>query len=307
MRSGILQSMCIGLFMLLTAASAMAEQAPADLSDFLPAGGEVAGVTPGDAPKGYRGDDLYQMINGGADIFHEYGFTQVLRAVYVDARGKSIKLEIYEMDSPAAAYGIYTFNAGEGGKALAIGREAFLGEYYLNFWKGNLMVTLIGLDSEEETVQGIVALARAVDKRIAKTGERPELAELLLREPLALSHPKYIRGPLGVMNSYVFDTKDIFRVREGMIGTVSDSQALVFRYADERESSEAYEHAATQLSAYTRFTNQTRQGNKYSMVGRDKEIVEIRQTGRHIAIVIGQDHDKVKAASDRLVEQLKGA
>ena len=269
MRSGILQSMCIGLFMLLTAASAMAEQAPADLSDFLPASGEVAGIKLADAPKGYRGDDLYQMINGGADIFHEYGFTQVLRAEYVDGRGKSIKLEIYEMDSPAAAYGIYTFNAGEGGKTLAIGQEALLGEYYLNFWKGNLMVTLIGLDSEEETVQGIVNLARAVDARVAKTGERPELAALLLRDPPAFSQPKYIRGPLGVVNSYIFDTKDIFRVREGMIGTVVDNQVLVFRYVDERESAEAYEQAAMQLSAGSRFTNHARQGNRCSMVGRD--------------------------------------
>jgi hypothetical protein len=299
--------MCIGLLMLLTAAGAMAEQAPTDLSDFLPESGEVAGWTPDDAPKGYRGDGLYQMINGGADIFHEYGFIQVLRAEYVDARGKPVKLEIYEMGSAAAAYGIYTFNAGDGGKALAIGQEALLGEYYLNFWKGNLMVTLIGLDSEEETVQGIVNLAKAVDARVAKTGERPELAALLLRDPPAFSQPRYIRGPLGVMNSYIFDTKDIFRVREGMIGTVGDNQAFVFRYADERESAEAYEQAATQLYAGSRFTKHARQGNRYSMVGRDKEIVEIKQSGRYIAIVIGQDHDKIKATSERLVEKLKGA
>jgi hypothetical protein len=94
------------------------------------------------------------------------------------------------------------------------------------------------------------------------------------------------------MNSYVFDTKDIFRVREGMIGTVGENQVMVFRYADNQESAEAYEHAATQLSAGSRFTNHSRQGNRYPMVGRDKEIVEISQTGRHIAIVIGQDHDK---------------
>ena len=133
----------------------------------------------------------------------------------MDGRGKSIKLEIYEMESPAAAYGIYTFKIGVGGKALAIGQEALLEDYYLNFWKGNLLVTVIGPDSEEETVQGVVALAKAVDARIAKTGERPELAGLLLREPLAFSHPKYVRGSLGVMNSYIFDTENIFRVREG--------------------------------------------------------------------------------------------
>ena len=221
------------------------------------------------------------------------------------ARGKSIKLEIYEMESPAAAYGIYTFKIGDGGKALAIGQEALLEDYYLNFWKGNLLVTVIGPDSEEETVQGVVALAKAVDARIAKTGERPELAGLLLREPLAFSHPKYVRGSLGVMNSYIFDTENIFRVREGMIGAVGDCQAFVFRYADEGESAEAFEHATTSLSVSPKFMSRVLQGNQYSMVGREKELVVIHQTGRYIAIVIGQNQDKVKSTSDRLVEKLK--
>ena len=121
--------------------------------------------------------------------------------------GKSIKLEIYEMESPAAAYGIYTFKSVKAAKRWRSAGKRSSKTTTSTSGKETCMVTVIGQDSEEETVQGVVALARAVDARIAKTGERPELAELLLREPLAFSHPKYIRGPLGVMNSYVFDTE----------------------------------------------------------------------------------------------------
>lgn len=305
MRGGIRRGKCFGLILLLVAASAAAQQTPGDLSDFLPASGEAAGWTLSDPPKNYRGDELFLMINGGADIYHEYGFKQVLRAEYVDVREKLIKLEIYEMESPGAAYGIYTFKVGEGGKALAIGQEALLEEYYLNFWKGDLLVTVIGTDSGEETVQGVVALAKAVDARVAQTGERPELASLLLREPLAFSHSKYVRGSLGVMNSTLFDTENIFRVREGMIGAVGDCQAFVFRYADEGESSKAFDHATTRLSASPKFMSHFRQGNQYSMVGREKELVAIHRTGRYIAIVIGRNQDEVKSTSDRLDEKLK--
>jgi hypothetical protein len=209
----------------------------------------VVGLTFGDTPQGYHGDDLIQMINGGADIYPEYGFRQVLGVEYVDGRGKIIKLEMYEMESPAAAFGIYSFKIGADGKALAIGQEAIIDDYYLNFWKGNLQVTLIGQDSEEETVQGVIALAKAVDARITQTSERPELANLLLREPLTFSRPKYLRGFLGLMNNYVFDRENIFRVREGLIGTVEDCRAMVFIYADEGESAETYEHATNKLSA----------------------------------------------------------
>ncbi len=305
MREVIVRGMCIGVLLVLIAASAAAQQVPGDLSGYLPASGEVAGWKPSEAPKNYRGDKLFVMINGGADIYHEYGFTQVLSAEYADASGKSLTLEIYEMESPAAAYGIYTFTIGAGGKALAIGQEALLEDYYLHFWKGNLLVTVIGQDSEEGTVQGVVALAKAVDGRIAKRGERPGLAGLLLSEPLAFSRPKYVRGSLGVMSSYLFATENIFRVREGMIGAVNDCQAFVFRYADEGESAGAYDHATASLGVSPKYMSRARQGKRYSMVGREKELVVIHQAGRYIAIVIGQDQDKARSTADRLVEKLK--
>jgi hypothetical protein len=296
---------CIGVILLLIATSAAAQQGPGDLSGYLPASGEVAGWKLAEAPKSYRGDKLYMMIDGGAELYQEYGFTQALSAEYEEVRGKSIKLEIYEMESPAAAYGMYTFKIGAEGKALAIGQEGLLEDYYLNFWKGNLLVTVIGRDPEEETVRAIVALAKAVDARIAETGEVPELTRLLLREPLTFSQPKYVRGFLGVMNSYIFERDNIFRVREGMIGTVDDCQAFVFRYANEDESAKVYDHATTRLSVSARFMSPALQGRRYSMVGREKEHVVINRTGRYIAIVIGQNQDKVKSTSDRLVEKLK--
>jgi hypothetical protein len=296
---------CIGVMLLLIAASAAAQQAPGDLSDYLPASAEVSGWPLSEAPKTYRGDALFQMINGGADIYHEYGFTQVMRAEYVDGREKSIKLEIFEMESPAGAYGIYTFKIGAGGKAPAIGQEALLEDYYLNFWKANLLVTVIGTDSEEKTVQGVIALSKAVDARISKTGKRPELADLLLREPLAFSRPKYVRGSLGVMNSYIFDTGNIFAVHEGLIGAACDCQAFVFRYADEAQSAEAFAHAATRLRVNLRFKELTLQGKQYSMLGRENEILLIHQTGRYIAIVIGQTRDKTTSTLVRLIEKLK--
>ena len=305
MRGRIVQGKCICVILLLIAVNAAAQQAPGDLSGYLPESGEVSGWSLSEQPKNYRGDELFQMIDGGADIYREYGFRQVLGAEFANARGESIKLEIYEMESPAAAFGIYTFKSGDGGKALSIGCEALLEDYCLNFWKGNLLVTVIGRDSEEKTLQGVVALARAVDARIEKTGEPPGLAGLMLCEPLAFSHPKYVRGPLGVMNSSLFDTDNVFRVREGMIGSIGDCQAFVFRYADEGESAGTFKHAIESLSAGPKFTSHALQGNQCSMVGRRQEYVVIRQTGRYIAIVIGHNQDEVKSSSERLIEKLE--
>ncbi len=54
----------------------------------------------------YRGEDLFHYINGGAEIYHEYGFEQVLVQDYANLNGKSISLEIFEMTTPESAFGI---------------------------------------------------------------------------------------------------------------------------------------------------------------------------------------------------------
>lgn len=304
MRASI-PSAFIGMLLMFITANTFTKEWPGDISGYLPESGALAGWSLSDAPKTYRGDELFMMIDGGADIYHEYGFVQVIGADYANGNGKSILVEVYEMESPAAAYGIYSFKVGEQGMAPAIGQEALLEDNYLNFWKGNLLVTVIGSDEDEETVNGVLAFAKAVDTRIPETGKRPALAEMLLREPVAFSNPTYVRGSLGVINSYIFDTEDIFAVREGMIGTVDNCQVLVFRYPGDDESASIYENAAAKLAVNSRFKDGVRQANQYSMIGRSQEFVLINRSGPYIAIVVGRNQDRVTSTSSQLVEKLK--
>lgn len=283
---------------------AAAQQATADLSMYLPADNDVPGLQLDDSPNTYSGEELFQMINGGASIYHEYGFRQVLDATYTDGHRQTIRLEIFQMASPASAYGMYTFKTSGQGQELSIGQEALLRDYYLNFWKGDMLVTVIGMDAEEETVKDVVALAKAVSERIACTGEQPKLAELLRSEPHGFSQSTYVRGPLGLKDHYIFDTKNIFQVQEGMIGTVDACQVFVFRYKDDDECTETFEHVTEMLAASKRFRDGVRQANQYSMFGRNQEFILINQIGPYIAIVISQNRDQVMSTRKKLVKKL---
>ena len=305
MKKGIKGIFIIGLALLLGVVNAAAQPADEVILGYMPVSGDVPGWEPDGPPQTYRGEELFRMINGGADIYHEYGFSQVVRTTYLTADGNVINLEVYRMESPAAAYGIYTFKVGEGGKPLPIGQEACLQDYYLNFWKGDLLVTVIGLDSDTRTVQGVVDLAKAVNARIVDTGKKPDLAEVLLGEPLGFSNAKYVRGPLGVMGSYIFDTENIFRVREGMVGLVGDCQAFVFRYPDEEDCARTYEQAVAKLAAGERFRDGARQGNQLGMVGRDQESIIANHAGPFIAIVIGPSRDRTTLVSNQLVKKIR--
>jgi len=55
----------------------------------------------------YKGKRLFKYINGGAEIYFEYGFKQALTQAYIHG-DESLFVDIYEMKSPPAAFGIYS-------------------------------------------------------------------------------------------------------------------------------------------------------------------------------------------------------
>jgi len=113
-------------------------------------------------PEIYVGDTLYELINGGAEVYHRFGFVQALATQYSDAENRSISLEVFEMRDLDGARNIYTDKTGGSGEALEIGDEAAGEDYYLNFRSGRYLVTITGFDSQPETQAGILDLARAV-------------------------------------------------------------------------------------------------------------------------------------------------
>jgi hypothetical protein len=190
-----------------------------DLHKFLPSTGEVGDWQRDDSSQEYRGEDLYEYINGGAEIYHDYGFKQVVVQDFKNKNGKAISLEIFEMEDTESAFGIYTFKTHSEDKKVPLGSDGQLSDYYLNFWKGNLLVTITGFDEDKETIEGLQGLARAVDAKIKVQEEkRPRLVSVLPEGGLLPTSIKYFQGNLGLYNSYPFFTKDVFHLKEGIKG-----------------------------------------------------------------------------------------
>jgi len=136
------------------------------LFHLLPLESQLKGWKLDGAPQTAGGQELYLLINGGAEIYMQEGFRRAILASYSDGKGKVINLEIFEMTSPESAKRIHMKKIGKQGKKLPIGDDAVLEDYYLNFQKERFQVTLSGYDSEEETVKMLLNLAQIVAKRI---------------------------------------------------------------------------------------------------------------------------------------------
>lgn len=258
------------------------------ISYYLPASNGLKDWKPVGQPQKFEGEDLFLYINGGAEIYHEYGFTQVITQEYRNKKGKTINLELYEMEDSSSAYGIFTFKKGDIGQKIRIGNDAFLEEYYLNFWKGNVLVTVTGFDSERETMDGLISIAEATDARIKTQGQKPPLPVLLPRKNLNVNSIKYVKGNLGLVNHYAFDSENIFGVKEGITGDYGTFEVFLFQYDDENESLKWYEYARDHLENNPKFHNFANSDSAFSVIDDEGKPIHVEPYLNDIIIILGK-------------------
>jgi hypothetical protein len=256
----------------------------------------------------YKGEDLFFYINGGAEIYHEYGFERVIVQDYRTPNGRSASLEIYKMSSPDSAFGIYTFKSSGKGQELKVGHGCKLQDYYLNFWKGQYLVTITGFDAEEETIDGLKSIASAVDKKIRTQphAEIPEIYSLLLQENLDTQSVKYFKGHLGLVNSYPFANTDIFKIQQGIKGTYSGGyDVYVLEYKDAETSQNVFDSAKKDFKAAVKYQNIVEGKNRIDLEDDSGIQIVIQSYRTFMLIVLGassshQSNEILKNLQDHL-------
>jgi len=261
-----------------------------NLKDLLPASKELQDWSGSGEIRRAAGKDLYSLIDGGAEIYYEYGFKEVVFQSYSHANGQSINLEIYEMNNPDAAYGVYTFKTGSDGIPLDIGQESWLESYFLNSWRGNYVITVTGLNEDTVTIAGIKKIAGIVDSKIVGASPYPQIISYLPRENLRSNSIYYLKGNLALFNYYLFSSANIFGVREGVIGEYPDYTVLIFQYVDQPESEKWYTAAKNHLKISDRFKDYAETGNTVSICDVKNQFIMFKQYKKWIVLIISNEN-----------------
>ncbi len=74
----------------------------------------------------YTPENLFEAINGAADLFLAYGFKELQAAEYRDRRKASVFVEIYAHGNPLQAFGIYSQERSPRAQYFAAGAQAYL-------------------------------------------------------------------------------------------------------------------------------------------------------------------------------------
>jgi hypothetical protein len=120
-----------------------------------------------EAPQTAAGEQLFTVINGGAVLYMQAGFSRAAFASYRSAAGRDINLEIYRMQTADAARNVYKQKISAQGRSVDIGGAAFFEDYFLNFYRGVYQVTISGYASDRQTADDIFTIARIIDERLA--------------------------------------------------------------------------------------------------------------------------------------------
>lgn len=253
----------------------------------------------------YKGEDLFFYINGGAEIYHEYGFERVIVQDYQNRNGRSASLEVYKMSSPDSAYGMYTFKSSGKGQELTVGHGCKLQDYYLNFWKGQYLVTITGFDSEKETIDGLKSIANVVDKKIQTqaNAEMPVIHSRLPQEDLDAQSVKYFKGNLGLVNSYPFANTDIFKIQEGIKGTYSNGYDIyILEYKDAEASQMAFDSVKKDFKDAVKYQNVTTGQGHIELEDDSGTQIVVQPYRSFILIVLGT---KSPAQATQILKNLK--
>lgn len=264
-----------------------------EFEDLAPTQEFVEGWSLSFAPEAYIGEDLFQLINGGAELYHEIGFSRVLSAEYVDVVGRPITLELFEMADPGAAYGVYSFKIGSGGDPVAIGDGGIADGYYMNFRKGPYVVTLTGMDDSPETRGGMLKIAAAVEENIgAKSGELPDIVSELAEKSDRPDRVRYFRGDLALSNAVSVTAGAGFGMTEGASASVGEHQLMVLSYADPADAEAKLESAVQKLIDSGSFTeDDDAEGRR--LIATDGRVFHLDLDGTRVIGVFGPDGDEV--------------
>lgn len=184
----------------------------------------------------FDGNSLWGYINGGADIFLEYGFNNLLLQE-IEVNHNKLKIEIYRMTDPYAAFGIYSvshYKCEEKYQSLKFSCvtqyqiQCAIGEYYISIINTN------GSKDEQELSK------RVFDIIISKIrSDEVTLPDIFKNSLLKqnIEQIKYFGGILGVQNGLSewydyfdkFEGYEIFVLPTKLFGSAINVAQIKFR------------------------------------------------------------------------------
>jgi hypothetical protein len=109
--------------------------------------------------KQFNNNSLWGYLNGGADLYLEYGFNE-LKVFSFDYNKEKIKVEIFQMQTNESSFGIYSVNHFNCLNMKPVTEYFCSNNYNVQFVKGNYYISIINETGDKETYDFCIDLAK---------------------------------------------------------------------------------------------------------------------------------------------------
>jgi hypothetical protein len=243
----------------------------------------------------YVGEGLYTLIDGGADIFNEYGFDKVLVQRYSDPEKKYIDIEIYKMKDSYAAYGIFSLFTFGTGKRIKDMNDTYEGDQFLLFRKGNFYISFTASGSSDEIRSGMLDLAKDIESRIYGSG-KPALVSLF-QKSIGKDNPDlriaFIMGNLGLYNLTTISFGNNFKVEEGICLEIDGVKCLIFSYISKEDAEKNYFGLTGHLKNNIKY-HLINSGQYSDLFIKDKKYVDCRFVGIYVVVLDSESKNSIE-------------
>jgi hypothetical protein len=143
-----------------------------DTSECLAVSFQEIGAQRTSEPKIYAGESLWEYINGGAEIYHQYNFEEVAMAYY-EIDSEEIVADIYKFSGSENAYGLYTTVRPDNPVIESLGIGGFASSNSLTFVKGEFVVRLTSMAAGEGVENLLLEMGQLLESCLSGTADRP--------------------------------------------------------------------------------------------------------------------------------------
>ena len=197
------------------------------LEQLLPQGREVEGLVRAGTPQYFSNKQLIEYINGGAELYFAYGFVEMVVCRYQLSDGSNVTVEIYEMDRPENAYGIYSLDTD--GSHPEVGQEAAYAAGLLKFWKGRFFVRILAETDSAQTREAATEAGKNVASKIAERGSKPAIVGYVPDSGVIPESVQFFHKQVALNNVYYIADENLLHLDEA-------TDAISYRYRIEDAS-----------------------------------------------------------------------
>jgi hypothetical protein len=191
-------------------------------------------------PDIYTADNLFEYINGAAEVFLSYDFQKLVVLNYENPKGHSFTIDVYQHSSDRNGFGIYSQEKPQKGNFQTIGAQGYYEKGILNFFKGSFYVKMSGYDLGDNDKKILTTAAKELAKVLDGSADFPPAAKCFPEEGRIINSEAYINknflGHSFLHSAYVADYE-----KDGR-----KSQVFIIETQDPRNAEEI-------LNTYTAF------------------------------------------------------